>query len=423
MKKAFKYMLLIGLMFGTSLTMAANIAQVKFIVGSVTLERQGEQIPLNKGDHLQPGDRIQTNANSQVFFDTIDQGIIALKANTQIYIQTYQYDSQAPQNTKIKIDLIEGVMRSVSGKGAQASKKHYRLNTPVAALGIRGTDFTVYANHEISRAAVASGGIVMTPYSDSCPVDSFLACDNANTVALMASKETANTLLEMNIRMEKPALVQNDDQDVTSEKALQPKTSVETLPSIEPGSQLAIDSQLVRIPSDLDDLKGRNLYWGKWQTYANLSADQVTERLNELKLVGFNNMFIIAQDQANFILPNKGQASFQMTGSEAYVVYPFATDKPIAANVTDEKLTVNFDSRSFDTSLKVDYRGLTIPFYASGSFDADGHFIIGGEGNGAIAGTLGGVNADQAVYIFSTNAKDNLYQVQAIGATAWQQKP
>lgn len=44
------------------------------------------------------------------------------------------------------------------------TRKHYRMNTPVAALGGRGTDFSVLTDANVTLAVVRGGGIVMTPF-------------------------------------------------------------------------------------------------------------------------------------------------------------------------------------------------------------------------------------------------------------------
>ena len=50
-------------------------------------------------------------------------------------------DEANPSDSQVKLNLIEGTARAVSGEAAKAAKERFRLNTPIAAIGVRGTDY------------------------------------------------------------------------------------------------------------------------------------------------------------------------------------------------------------------------------------------------------------------------------------------
>ena len=68
----------------------------------------------------------------------------------------------------MKLNLLEGTARTVSGKAAKAARHRYRLNTPIAAIGVRGTDFLVSTTASSLTALVNDGAIVVAPFSNQC---------------------------------------------------------------------------------------------------------------------------------------------------------------------------------------------------------------------------------------------------------------
>ena len=142
----------------SNLTVAGHVA---FVNGQVLLSQQGKpNRSVQTGDPVFVGDHIQTLANSQLHLRMVDNAFLALRPSSQLVISAYQFDKDQPQASKIRIDLEQGTSRAVSGKGGQAAKNQYRFNTPLAAIGLRGTDYTVLADAEKTRVSVAQGGVI-----------------------------------------------------------------------------------------------------------------------------------------------------------------------------------------------------------------------------------------------------------------------
>lgn len=57
----------------------------------------------------------------------------------------------------------QGVARAISGAAAEGARERFRLNTPLVAIGVRGTDFVVRADAQQAQAQVNQGAIVMAP--------------------------------------------------------------------------------------------------------------------------------------------------------------------------------------------------------------------------------------------------------------------
>lgn len=71
------------------------------------------------------------------------------------YIDSYPLKTHASNLSNRRRDPSH-LRRSSQSSEAEFSFEH----TPVAAIGVRGTDFTVFTSSETSSVSVASGGIV-----------------------------------------------------------------------------------------------------------------------------------------------------------------------------------------------------------------------------------------------------------------------
>ena len=122
---------------------AATIGTITFQVGDTRLERNGTTTAITKGQTLLVGDRLLTGADGHVHARMIDNGFISVRPSARLHIQSYTYAPQDPSANRVGLMLESGVARTISGKAGEASREHYRFNTPIAAIGLRGTDYVV----------------------------------------------------------------------------------------------------------------------------------------------------------------------------------------------------------------------------------------------------------------------------------------
>lgn len=117
---------------------------------------------LQEGSTVLVGDRIATGTASRVRLRFNDGGSITLGDNTTLTIQTYDTDSPASRGL---LDVAEGVFLAVTGAIARLGPDRYIVTTPVATLGIRGTE--VWGSQLPGRFAVTmlsgTGVVVTTP--------------------------------------------------------------------------------------------------------------------------------------------------------------------------------------------------------------------------------------------------------------------
>nr|WP_228050625.1 FecR family protein [Pontibacterium sinense] len=163
-----------------------SVGQIIFAVGKATLDRGSVTTDVTRGDTIFEGDAFSTGPDGHVHLLMHDKGFFSLRPNSRMRIERYSYDSANLSQNRVKIQLETGVLRSITGRAGEMNKRQYRLNTPVAAIGVRGTDYSVYASEALSRISVRSGGVVMSPFGDGCQVAGSGPCDGVAAAELLA---------------------------------------------------------------------------------------------------------------------------------------------------------------------------------------------------------------------------------------------
>ena len=163
---------------------AVSLSQAEEPIGEVTLvlgkayrlSKSGTREHLERGSFIDVGDQINTQSDGHVHVRFVDNALISVRPNSLLSIQRYEYNVNSPADSAVKFELTEGVTRAISGDAAKAARNRFRLNTPIAAIGVRGTDFVISANALTTRALVNEGAIIMAPYSDACSVSALGPC-------------------------------------------------------------------------------------------------------------------------------------------------------------------------------------------------------------------------------------------------------
>jgi hypothetical protein len=96
---------------------------------------------LSQKSSVDAGDVLQTEAKTYARIKFIDNSEITLKPNTQFKIDDFSYDEAKPSSDSSVFSLIKGGLRSITGLLGKRNKEKFKMNTPVATIGIRGTTF------------------------------------------------------------------------------------------------------------------------------------------------------------------------------------------------------------------------------------------------------------------------------------------
>ncbi|MBI2727761.1 MAG: FecR domain-containing protein [Polaromonas sp.] len=130
---------------------AVPAGKVLAIAGSATLERAGQQIPLQNGALVESGDTLTVGDKSMLQVRFTDESVVALRANSQFKIENYRFEGQAGSDQSL-MGLLKGGMRTITGLIGKANQSNYAVRTATSTIGIRGTHFSVVScNNDCAR--------------------------------------------------------------------------------------------------------------------------------------------------------------------------------------------------------------------------------------------------------------------------------
>ncbi|MBE7423963.1 MAG: FecR domain-containing protein [Zoogloeaceae bacterium] len=137
---------------------AANAARVDFALGDVkALGPDGRSRSLAKGAEIASGETIDTGSGrAQVRFS--DGAQVSLAPQTQFRIDDYQFSGKADGSEKGFFSLLRGAMRTITGLVGRSNRDNYKVNTTVATIGIRGTEYSVTYGNSIN-VTTGEGGV------------------------------------------------------------------------------------------------------------------------------------------------------------------------------------------------------------------------------------------------------------------------
>jgi hypothetical protein len=120
------------------ITQTSGYVAVTGPTGAVKSAGSGQ--PLEAGETVTLGD----GANAVIKFQ--DGQIIALQSKSIFKVNSYKYDQAAPEKGESFFSIVQGGLRAITGLIGNANKPGWRLATPTATMGIRGTDFMAVIN-------------------------------------------------------------------------------------------------------------------------------------------------------------------------------------------------------------------------------------------------------------------------------------
>ena len=171
--------------FSAHAAVPQRAGEVTFMIGEarITSGPDAGSI-LRRGSAVLPGQQIETSGNGHLHIRFVDGAAVAVRPMTRLRIDDYTYAPDNPSQNRIRFFLQEGALRSITGKAGEAAKERFRINTPVAAIGIRGTDFNVQTTGELTRASLFQGAIVLSPLGGQCSASALGPCVGTTALEL-----------------------------------------------------------------------------------------------------------------------------------------------------------------------------------------------------------------------------------------------
>ncbi len=402
---------------GQQPTTPALVGEVSLVLGKAYIESpQRDRRRVEVGSSIRVHDQIVTGANGHVHVRFIDDALVSVRPNSQLEVVRYEYDPGQPDQSAVKLDLVEGVARTISGAAAKAARQRFRLNTPIAAIGVRGTDFVVSATPETVRALVNEGVIVMAPYSEGCTAEAFGPCEenaielsdeslqvvelnSGEPVTTLATHERNPGLLREEAGLPATSNSVAEGEQEAEEKLVSTDVYLESVTSIKvtaDAQQVAGDESAAAVPepepepiidftpsAPLADevLTQRQLLWGRWSwsegfgDRERISADW--DSLPEgykitISTLGYG-LHRFEGDRTARVDAGLGVVGFGLNSAQAF----YSSDSGIVAmHVTDGSLSIDFDQRTFATELALEHASTgLVDFQAMGEIVSGGYFF------------------------------------------------
>ncbi len=131
---------LLGLLLLNAVAWAAPEAIGELAEAQGRVEING--VPAPAGAELRLGMRVVTGADGRAVLKFLDGQTVNLHPDSVFWIKDYRYAKDKPQDNRSTTELLKGGMRFISGTMAKENPEVIRIDTPVATIGIRGTEFT-----------------------------------------------------------------------------------------------------------------------------------------------------------------------------------------------------------------------------------------------------------------------------------------
>lgn len=161
---------------------ADTAGHVQFVNGAVSLmNASGQSHDILKGEAINEGDVLSSAKNASAQIKMQDGGIIAIRPDTRLKFERFHYNGTEDGSERSFFSLIKGGFRAITGAIGHTHKSSYRITTPTATIGIRGTD------HETVQVTAGSELANFTPGGTYNRV-------NVGETSLTTDKGTVNVL-------------------------------------------------------------------------------------------------------------------------------------------------------------------------------------------------------------------------------------
>ena len=132
-KKFYKALALLAL---TPTLASAQVATVIAKRGDVTVN----ETPVIQGAKASVGDRVEAGDRSFAVLQFTDGSKVTVRPSSVFVIDKFSY---MEGDDEARFALATGGLRIVTGAIAKSNPENYTLQTPVALMGVRGTEFSI----------------------------------------------------------------------------------------------------------------------------------------------------------------------------------------------------------------------------------------------------------------------------------------
>ena len=129
------------MIFTTGLQATEGTATLVASHGEVMAISADVERSLTQGDPVYVEDQVTTGDKSFAMLQFIDGAMVTVRPNSKIIIEQYVFNG-GDEDVAL-LNLMEGGLRIITGAMAKSRPESYKVKTPVALMGVRGTEFAI----------------------------------------------------------------------------------------------------------------------------------------------------------------------------------------------------------------------------------------------------------------------------------------
>jgi len=124
-----------------SQALASTAGVFQFVAGDVRVALAGgNERPAAKGSPISVGDTVTTAKASMAQIKMGDGAVIVVQPESKLTVAEFSYAGKEDGTERVQFRLQQGGFRSVTGAIGHTNKGNYMIETPIAHIGVRGTD-------------------------------------------------------------------------------------------------------------------------------------------------------------------------------------------------------------------------------------------------------------------------------------------
>jgi hypothetical protein len=125
---------------GANAADGAAVGKVSDVDGTTEIVSAGASAAAAKGAAVRMNDELLTGADGRLQVTFRDNTMLTLSENARVVIDRYMYDPEQGVGD-VLLTTTQGAFRFATGKMKELTEKSITVETPVAQVGVRGTEF------------------------------------------------------------------------------------------------------------------------------------------------------------------------------------------------------------------------------------------------------------------------------------------
>ncbi|GHV55978.1 hypothetical protein FACS1894216_19390 [Synergistales bacterium] len=178
---AFFLILIIPLFFAGELFAADDIGMVFMARGSVSATRGGQAVSLAVKDKIYANDVINTGAGAKAQLLLNDETSITLGENTTLEMSEF---ANTGKESRFSARLGKGLMRVITGEITKNNPEGFKITTPRATVGIRGTIVVIRVDENRETVTVLNSEFTVLVNGVEVPQDSTVTIGEDGSVTV-----------------------------------------------------------------------------------------------------------------------------------------------------------------------------------------------------------------------------------------------